>query len=100
MVIPIAYRASNERRRAGEGTIPRRIVRTIFRAGAASAVIATFGLTTAGTAHAATGRVQVFYGDHSAGYDHYAGYDTASSNNWLFWYVATTVPVQACRIAP
>ena len=80
--------------------MPRRVVRTIFRAAAASAVIATFGLTTAGIAHAAPGRVQAFYGHHSAGYDHYAGYDTASSNNWLFRYVATTVPVQACRIAP
>jgi hypothetical protein len=38
--------------------MPRRIVRTILGAAAAGAVIAAFGLT-AGTAHAATGRVQV-----------------------------------------
>ena len=80
--------------------MPRRIARTIFGAAAAGAVIAASGLTATGTAHAATRQVRVFYGDHSAGYDHYAGYDTASSNNWLFRYVATTVPVQACRIAP
>jgi hypothetical protein len=77
-----------------------RMVRTIFGAAAAGAVIAASGLTAAGTAHAAAGRVQVPYGNHSAGYDHYAGYDTAYTNNWLFRYVATTVPVQACRIAP
>jgi hypothetical protein len=80
--------------------MPRRIARTIFGAAAAGAVIAASGLTATGTAHAATRQVRVFYGDHSAGYDHYAGYDTASSNNWLFRYVVTTVPVQACRIAP
>jgi hypothetical protein len=79
--------------------MPRRIVRTILGVAAAGAVIAAFGLT-AGTAHAATGRVQGINANHSAGYDHYAGYDTASSNNWLFRYVATTVPVKACRIAP
>jgi hypothetical protein len=80
--------------------MPRGIARMIFRAAAAVAVIAAFGLTAAGTAHAATGRVQGIYANHSAGYDHYAGYDTAYSNNWLFRYVATTVPVKACRIAP
>jgi hypothetical protein len=78
----------------------RRIVRTIFGTAAAGAVIATFGLTTVGTAHASTERVQRVYANHSAGYDHYAGYDTAYNNNYLFRYVATTVPVQACRIAP
>jgi hypothetical protein len=77
----------------------RNIARMIFGI-AAGAVIAAFGLTAAGTAHAATGRVQVFYGHHSAGYDHYAGYDTAYNNSWLFRYVATTVAVKACRIAP
>ncbi len=78
----------------------RRIVRAIFGAAAAGAVIATFGLATAGTADAAPGPVHAVYGNHSAGYDHYAGYDTAYNNNWLFRYVATTVPVKACRIAP
>jgi hypothetical protein len=78
----------------------RRIVRTIFGTAAAGAVIAALGLTTAGTAHAATGRVQGIYANRSAGYDHYAGYDTAYNNNWLFRYVVTTVPVKACRIAP
>ena len=77
----------------------RRIARTSFGAAAASAVIAAFGLAAAGTAYAATGRVQVAHGNHSAGYDHYAGHDTGYSDNWLFRYVATTVPVQACRIA-
>jgi hypothetical protein len=78
----------------------RGIVRTIVSTAAAGAVIAAFTLTTAGTAHAATPRAQRTNGSQSAGYDHYAGYDTASSNNWLFRYVATTVPVKACRIAP
>ena len=78
----------------------RRIVRAVFGAVSAGAVIAAFGLTAAGTAHAATGRVQGVYAHHSAGYDHYAGYDSAYGNTWLFRYVATTVPVQACRIAP
>jgi hypothetical protein len=72
----------------------RSIVRTILGIAAASAVIATFGLAEAGTADAATGRVPVLYGNH------YAGYDTATNNNWRFRYVATTVPVKACRIAP
>jgi hypothetical protein len=84
----------------GEGTMPRRIVRTIFGTAAAGAVIAALVLTTAGAAHATTGRVQGVYANHSVGYDHYAGYDTAYNNNWLFRYVATTVPVKACRIAP
>jgi hypothetical protein len=96
----MACRALNERQKAREGTTPRRIVRTIFSTAAAGAVIAASGVAAAGTAHAATERVQVADGPHSAGYDHYAGYDTASSNNWLFRYVATTVAVQACRIAP
>ena len=71
----------------------RSIVRAIAGATAAGAVIATSGLT-AGTASAATGALPVIYGNH------YAGYDTANSNNWLFRYVATTLPVKACRIAP
>ena len=77
-----------------------RIARMIFGTAVAGAVIAALGLTTAGAAHAATRRAQGVYANHSAGYDHYAGYDTASSNNWLFRFVVTTVPVQACRIAP
>src|ERR1700749_3664648 len=100
MVINMACRALNERQRAREGTMSGRIVRTIFGTAAAAAVITTFGLTTAGSAHAATGRVQVIHANPSAGYDHYAGYDTAYSGNWRFRYVATTVPVKACRIAP
>jgi hypothetical protein len=36
----------------------------------------------------------VFYNNHGA------GYDTAYFDNWRFRYVATTVPVAACRIAP
>ena len=70
----------------------RNIVRAIAGATAAGAVIGTFGLTTAGAASAATAPV-VVYGNH------YAGYDTAYNNNWLFRYVATTMPVKACRIA-
>jgi hypothetical protein len=31
---------------------------------------------------------------------HFAGYHTALHGNWRFRYVATTVPVKACRIAP
>jgi hypothetical protein len=100
MVIRMACQALNQRQRTRKGTRSGRIVRTIFGTATAGTVIAAFGLTAAGTAHADTGRVQVAYSNHSAGYDHYAGYDTASSNNWLFRYVATTVPVQACRIAP
>jgi hypothetical protein len=100
MDIRMACRALNERQRTREGIMSRRIVRTIFGTAAAGAVIAALGLTTAGTAHAATGRVQGIYANHSAAYDHYAGYDTAYNNNWLFRYVATTVPVKACRIAP
>ena len=71
----------------------RSIVRAIAGATAAGAVIASFGLAAAGAASAATGPV-VVYGNH------YAGYDTAYNNNWLFRYVATTMPVKACRIAP
>jgi hypothetical protein len=56
MTIRTAYRAPNERQREGEGTMPRRIVRTIFGAAAAGAVIAALVLTTAGAAHGATGR--------------------------------------------
>jgi hypothetical protein len=100
MDIRMACQALNQRQRTREGIMSRRIARTIFGTAAAGAVIAALGLTTAGAAHAATGRVQGVYANHSAGYDHYAGYDTASSNNWLFRYVATTVPVQGCRIAP
>jgi hypothetical protein len=72
----------------------RRIARPILGAAAAGAVIATSGLAAAGTAGAATGSVRVVYDDH------YAGYDTAYSDTWRFRYVATTVPVAACRIAP
>jgi len=72
----------------------RRIARPILVAAAAGAVIATFGLAAAGTAGAATGSVRVVYGQH------FAGYDTAYFDNWRFRYVATTVPVKACRIAP
>jgi hypothetical protein len=50
--------------------------------------------TAAGTAGAAAGSVRVFYNNHGA------GYDTAYFDNWRFRYVATTVPVAACRIAP
>jgi len=70
----------------------RRFTRAIFAAAAAGATIATFGLTAAGTAGAATGPV-VF--NH-----HFAGYHTALHGNWRFRYVATTLAVQACRIAP
>jgi hypothetical protein len=70
----------------------RRFTRAIFAAAAAGATIATFGLTAAGTADAATGPV-VF--NH-----HFAGYHTALHGNWRFRYVATTLPVKACRIAP
>jgi hypothetical protein len=88
----------------------RRITRAIFGAAAAGAVIAAFVLTAAGPADAATGPTRVAHGNNgqmhlayannSAGYDHYSGYDTAANNNWPFRYVATTVPVKACRIAP
>jgi hypothetical protein len=98
--------------------------RPILGAAAAGAVIATFGLAAAGTAGAATGSVRVVYGHPFAGYgtasgstaagtagaatgsvrvvygNHYAGYDTAYFDNWRFRYVATTVTVEACRIAP
>ena len=70
----------------------RRIRRAIFAAVAAGATIATFGMTAAGTAGAATGPV-VF--NH-----HFAGYHTALHGNWRFRYVATTLPVKACRIGP
>jgi hypothetical protein len=69
-----------------------RLTRAIFAAAAAGATIATFGLTAAGTAGAATGPVLVNR--------HFAGYHTALQGNWRFRYVATTVPVKACRIAP
>ena len=88
----------------------RRITRAIFGAAAAGAIIATFGLTAAGPADAATwparvahgnnGPMHVAYANNSAGYDHYSGYDTGANNKWLFRYVATTVPVKACRVAP
>jgi hypothetical protein len=52
------------------------------------------GSTAAGIAGAAAGSVRVFYNNHGA------GYDTAYFDNWRFRYVATTVPVAACRIAP
>src|SRR5262250_1022047 len=89
-----AGRALNERRRAREGTMRRRVTHAIFAAAAAGAVIATFGLTAAGTAGAATGPARVVYGQH------YAGYGAAYLDNWRFRYVATTVPVAACRITP
>src|SRR5215470_6732406 len=87
----------------------RRITRAIFAAAAAGATIATFGLTAAGTAGAATGPVVV--NRHSAGTAsaaalpvlvnrHFAGYHTALLENWRFRSVATTVRVRACRIAP
>lgn len=88
----------------------RRITRAIFGTAAAGAVIAALGLTAAGPADAATwpapvahgnnGPTHVAYTNNSAGYDHYSGYDTGTNNNWLFRYVATTVPVKACRVAP
>lgn len=102
----------------------RRIARPILGAAAAGAVIATFGLAAAGTAGAATRPVRVVQGHPAAGYgtasgstaagtagaaagsvrvfynNHGAGYDTAYFDNWRFRYVATTVPVAACRIAP
>src|SRR5262245_43216557 len=92
--IRTAGRALNECRRVWEGTMCRRIARAIITGAAASAVIATFVMTGAGTAGAATRPVPVVYGNH------YAGYDTAYNSNWRFRYVATTVPVKACRIAP
>ncbi len=92
--IRLAGRELDECRRVWEGTMCRRSARAIFAAAAAGAVIATSGLTGAGTAGAATGPVPVVYGNH------YAGYDTAYNGSWRFRYVATTVPVQACRIAP
>jgi hypothetical protein len=70
----------------------RRIMRAIFAAAAAGATITAFGLTAAGTAGAAAGPV-VFN-------RHFAGYHTALHENWRFRYVATTLPVKACRIAP
>lgn len=91
----------------------RGITRAIFAAAAAGAVITTSGLTAAGTAGAATGPVPVVYSHHAAGAagaatgpvrvvygTHFAGYDTAFFDNWRFRYVAATVPVAACRIAP
>jgi hypothetical protein len=78
----------------------RRIVRTILGTAAAGALIAALTLTTAGTAHAATMRVQRTNDNQSAGYDHFAGYDAGYNNSWLFRYVATTAPVKACRMAP
>jgi len=87
----------------------KRITRAIFAAAAAGATVATFGLTAAGTAGAATGPVAV--NRHVAGTAgaaagpvlvtrHFAGYHTALHANWRFRHVATTVPVKACRIAP
>ena len=106
------------------GVVRGRIARPVLGVAAAGAVIATCGLAAAGTAGAATGSVRVVYGHPLAGYraasgstaagtagaaagsmrvfynNHGAGYDTAYFDNWRFRYVATTVPVAACRIAP
>jgi hypothetical protein len=90
----------------------RRITRAIFAAAAASATIATFGLTAAGTAGAATGSVRVADNHHIDGHQtaspaapalvlvtrHFAGYHTASSETQRFRYVATTLRVKACQI--
>lgn len=70
----------------------RRITRAILAAAAAGAAIATSVLAAAGTAGAATGSAPVAYTSQ------FAGYHTASSDTGRFRYVATTVPVAACRI--
>jgi hypothetical protein len=75
---------------AGAATGPVRVVHGHPVAGNGTAS----GSTAAGTAGAAAGSVRVFYNNHGA------GYDTAYFDNWRFRYVATTVPVAACRIAP
>ena len=91
----------------------RRITRAIFAATAAGAAIATFGLTAAGAAGAATGPVRVVNNHHFAGSGtaaaatgsalvlitrHFAGYHTASGNSHRFRYVATTLAVKACQV--
>jgi len=86
-----------------------RITRAIFAAAAAGATIATFGLTAAGTAGAATG--PEVNDNHAAGAasaapgsapvlfnHHFAGYHTASGNTWRFRSVATTLSVTSCPI--
>jgi hypothetical protein len=86
----------------------RRITRAIFAAAAAGATIATFGLTAAGTAGAATGSVRGAGNHHTASpaapalvlvTRHFAGYHTASSETQRFRYVATTLRVRACPIS-
>src|SRR5262245_17842586 len=90
----------------------RRFARAIFAAAAAVATIATFGLTAAGTAGAATGPVRAFENNHFTGSQtasvtgsalvaithHLAGYHTASSETRRFRYVATTLRMKACPI--
>jgi hypothetical protein len=87
----------------------RRIARAIVAAAAASATVAVFGLTAAGTAGAATRPLPVAFRPHAAVATRsgpvavsklVAGYGTAVLNNWKFRSVATTVPVAPCRIAP
>jgi len=90
----------------------RRFARAILAAAAAGATVAGFGLTAAGTAGAATGptppvvhlqmpavtaagRAPVVVANNV-----FAGYSTALAENWRFRFVATTVPVAACAIAP
>lgn len=70
----------------------RRITRTILAAVAAAAAITAFVFPAAGTAGAATGLAPVVSNNH------FAGYHTASGDTQRFRYVATTVPVAACRI--
>jgi len=90
----------------------RRITRAILAAAAAGATIATFGLTAAGAAGAATGPGRAFNHNHVAGYHnasargpavvfvtrHLAGYHAATNETRKFRYAATTLRVNACRV--
>jgi hypothetical protein len=91
----------------------RSITCAILGAASAGAAIATFGLTAAGAAGAATGSTRVAHNHHFAVAGtagtvarsapvvinrHFAGYHTASSETRRFRYVATTLRVKACQI--
>jgi hypothetical protein len=90
----------------------RSITCAILGAAATGATIATFGLTAAGAAGAATGPVRAINTNHFAGNHtapatgtalvvitrHLAGYHAASSETRRFRYAATTLRVKACPI--
>jgi hypothetical protein len=94
LAVPAAIgMASSASASSGEFTTP-----AVIAAGTAGAatgpVPVVYSHHAAGTAGAATGPVPVVYGTQ------FAGYGTAFFANWRFGYVAATVPVAACRIAP